>query len=484
MPRPRHPLRAALSRSLPKRSSPTSPGRHRSPGRPRATTMTSRPASTPRPPARAGAGGTALASGLAVLLVVVVVGGGVALRPVTASPTAERALADPTYAVSAPVDVLDTELARSMARSRAARSDARTTPSDTPRVTASPTTRAAAAPTPTRTATASPTTPAAVPAAPVASAVQRPAAPAASAAVAQRAPNLLAAGPLYADPQSSAAVTRATTTGTTSSSAGILAGVPQARWIAPTDGMDWIRQYLSGAAAANRTPVLAIYGMPDRDCGGYSAGGSETPAEYLAWIGRVRTALAARDTIILLEPDALPAGGCDDGSAALDARLATMGSAVDILTRDATTAVYVDAGHEQWLTPTQAASRLTAAHVSRARGFSLNVSNMYSTDAEVAYGKQIARLLPGAHFVLDTSRNGAGPAPATDVPNWCNPHGRLAGRAPGVAAGGGTLDGYLWVKKPGESDGSCRTGEPSSGQWFAAWANDFVRRSVAAGALR
>lgn len=40
----------------------------------------------------------------------------------------------------------------------------------------------------------------------------------------------------------------------------------------------------------------------------------------------------------------------------------------------------------------------------------------------------------------------------------------------------------LWVKSPGESDGPCQGG-PTSGQWFDAWAVDFVTRSQAAGRL-
>jgi endoglucanase len=76
------------------------------------------------------------------------------------------------------------------------------------------------------------------------------------------------------------------------------------------------------------------------------------------------------------------------------------------------------------------------------------------------------------HFVIDTSRNGRGPLDVTpfgaapyDQPagvlggltggNWCNPPGAGLGLRPTANTGVSLLDAYLWVKIPGESDGSC-----------------------------
>ena len=49
---------------------------------------------------------------------------------------------------------------------------------------------------------------------------------------------------------------------------------------------------------------------------------------------------------------------------------------------------------------------------------------------------------------------------------------------------GKALDGYLWIKHPGESDGTCNRNEPTSGTWFGPWALDIVTRSLALGLLR
>jgi endoglucanase len=108
-------------------------------------------------------------------------------------------------------------------------------------------------------------------------------------------------------------------------------------------------------------------------------------------------------------------------------------------------------------------------------------------------------LLDGASartkFVIDTSRNGRGPwtAPADssypDPQVWCNPPDRGLGARPTVATGNGLASAYLWIKKPGESDGSCNRGiagattdpewndavDPAAGAWFPGLALDLAR---------
>jgi endoglucanase len=108
------------------------------------------------------------------------------------------------------------------------------------------------------------------------------------------------------------------------------------------------------------------------------------------------------------------------------------------------------------------ASRLNAARIAQADGFALNAAIFRPSANELVFGRAIAEKVGRKHFVIDTSRNGLGPV---DGPNsWCNPAGQGLGHRPTVVTDDPYLDAYLWIKRPGESDGSCN-GSPAAGQW-------------------
>jgi endoglucanase len=149
---------------------------------------------------------------------------------------------------------------------------------------------------------------------------------------------------------------------------------------------------------------------------------------------------------------------------------------VDTLTINPSAAVYVDAGHSRWLSAEEMAARLNEVGVDHVRGFSLNTSNFYTTDEEIGYGEAVSALTNGSHYVIDTSRNGAGPAPDTPL-NWCNPSGRALGAPPTTATASAHADAYLWIKRAGESDGTCNRGEPRSGLFMNQYAIDLARNA-------
>jgi endoglucanase len=122
------------------------------------------------------------------------------------------------------------------------------------------------------------------------------------------------------------------------------------------------------------------------------------------------------------------------------------------------------------------AARLNQVGVDHTRGFSLNTANFFTTDEETGYGEAISALTNGSHYVIDTSRNGAGPAPDATL-NWCNPSGRTLGIPPTTATAGAHADAYLWIKRPGESDGSCGRGEPVAGRFMNQYAIDLARNA-------
>ena len=119
---------------------------------------------------------------------------------------------------------------------------------------------------------------------------------------------------------------------------------------------------------------------------------------------------------------------------------------------------------------------LRRAGVARAHGFALNVANFETTADNVRYGTALSRLLGGAHFVVDTSRNGNGPAQVgAGDRHWCNPPGRRLGAVPTTRTGHRLVDAYLWIKRPGESDGACGNGAPPAGQWWPEYALALAR---------
>lgn len=214
--------------------------------------------------------------------------------------------------------------------------------------------------------------------------------------------------------------------------------------------------------------------------------------------------------------------------------------AVAILTALPMARVYLDGTGSSWLAPGEIASRLVRADIGKAAGFFLNVSNFESDARVVPYARWVsdcialvtqtgmdARACPSQfsaepferpgnrkridaaydrlfaerglkrapatqkHALIDTSRNGRGSwkPPAgryRDAEVWCNPPGRGLGRRPTLVTREHYVDGFLWIKVPGESDGECLRGTagpndpergvkaPAAGQWFAGQARELI----------
>jgi endoglucanase len=247
-----------------------------------------------------------------------------------------------------------------------------------------------------------------------------------------------------------------------------IAAQPSAVWIG-----DWLqgdalvaelRRQSDAAAAQGRTAVFVTYAIPGRDCGNHSAGGLP-PERYRAWNRTVADTLRGTGAAVIVEPDALALQGTcpglegDRSGLLYDASRTLSGAGLT---------VYLDAGHSGWVPAETMIQRLRAAGLEFARGFSTNVSNHRSTEAEVAYAERL-RATSGKHAVIDVSRNGAG-----WTGDWCNDPGARLGEAPRVVDDRTGVDALLWIKRPGESDGWCNGG-PGAGQWWAEGAAALAR---------
>jgi len=309
---------------------------------------------------------------------------------------------------------------------------------------------------------------------------------------------------------------------------------PMAAWLTqgtPDEVRIQTQQVMQAARARGDVPVFAAYNIPFRDCAQYSAGGATSPEEYDAWIAAIAEGIDDGPAIVILEPDGLAiipfattsTGDLDwcqpsdaDPETAEAERYEMTTTAIDTLTANPGTKVYLDGGHADWHGPSEIAYRLLRANVQDAAGFFLNVSNYVETDRQIAHGERVAKCvfygLNGGdtndctnedafytetvdpmiaagdagqipHFVIDTSRNGNGTwTPETDYPDaqvWCNPPGRAIGTTATTDTASDLADAYLWIKIPGESDGQCNRGldgdgadpewgitDPAAGEWF------------------
>ncbi|MFG3284792.1 glycoside hydrolase family 6 protein [Streptomyces sp. NPDC048111] len=257
-----------------------------------------------------------------------------------------------------------------------------------------------------------------------------------------------------------------------------IAEQPVAVWPSGDDPRPGIRKAVEGAARERRTALFVAYDIPHRDCGKYSAGGANGMEGYRAWYGMFAEAVADAPAVVVLEPDAVAhmVDGCTTPDHHAE-RYQLLNEAVEHLKKLPRTKVYLDAGNPSWIPdPAGLVEPLRRAGVDKADGFALNVSNFQTNDTVRAYGAKVSQGLGGKHFVMDTSRNGEGPLLGDRDQAWCNPPGRSLGTPPSVSTGDPLVDAYLWIKRPGDSDGPCRGG-PSAGTWWPEYALGLAKRA-------
>ncbi|ORX46614.1 1,4-beta-D-glucan-cellobiohydrolase [Piromyces finnis] len=274
--------------------------------------------------------------------------------------------------------------------------------------------------------------------------------------------------------------------------------VPTAVWLAWDGAPGEVEGHL--AAAGSKTVVFILYMIPTRDCNSLaSAGGASSLEKYKGYIDDISNTIRSHPeskVVMVVEPDTL--GNLVTGSSEACKTVHTLHKnalsyAVNVFGAMSNVSVYLDAAHGKWLggvtdkVATVVKEILDGAPNGKIRGLSTNVSNYQPVSAEYGYHQKLASSLSAVgvsdmHFIVDTGRNGVDVSSTFSInETWCNFVGTGFGERPqGNPSGMPLLDAYMWLKTPGEADGSSTgsradpvcarsdslPGAPDAGQWF------------------
>jgi cellulose 1,4-beta-cellobiosidase len=265
----------------------------------------------------------------------------------------------------------------------------------------------------------------------------------------------------------------------------------------------------SRASGMSVVVPLVIYDLPNRDCYALASNGELLldndgmnlyKTQYIDPIAKIVQQYPDVRVAMIIEPDSLPNAITNEGKTqiegtegcskrVLDGYVEGTAYAVQKLALP-NTAIYLDAAHSGWLGYTRESRQamitkfkevgLKAGGLQLIRGLAINVSNYTPLDAheplprpagaaqknyfeanmirnEHDFAREMSQLMveagfPHPYIIIDTGRNGE--AKSRSVwGNWCNIALARIGERP-RANPRAQIDAYVWVKPPGESDGS------------------------------
>jgi endoglucanase len=246
-----------------------------------------------------------------------------------------------------------------------------------------------------------------------------------------------------------------------------IANQPTAIWINTPDDIKRAALDSSMAASKKEIAVFVLYAIPGRDNGNYSSGGLQGPKEYHEFVARFAEAITECDSRVILEPDAIGLAPALN-EAKRNERYAMLRDAVETLNGHVRCQVFMEIS--QWLSESAAVEAFYLAGGKDTQGFAVNTSGYEFTKNCIEFAKGISGRIGNKPCLIDTSRNGKGPYKPSD-PNekdpWCNPPDRAIGDIPTFDTKHPVVAAKLWIKVPGESDGTCRGGPPAGVFWPA-----------------
>ena len=294
-----------------------------------------------------------------------------------------------------------------------------------------------------------------------------------------------------------------------------LAQTSTALWLDSIAAVAKLQPYLDLARASAKhqdrsvSVTLVVYDLPERDCNANASNGELTLDQdglnkYRGYIDQIASITANYPDLqiaAIVEPDSLPNIVTNLGNP--KCAKAKVGYEVGIAYAIAklaasNVAIYLDSAHGGWLGWPDNRQRMAqevrsvldaAGGVDLIRGFSINVANYnplnvnlnqvgswYDRSNPAKDELTFARLMAQEYanvgishhaFVIDTGRSGV--VNSRKVWGyWCNVRGAGIGERPKAAPADG-IDAYLWIKPPGESDG---TSDPKSARYDSFCGNE------------
>jgi len=296
--------------------------------------------------------------------------------------------------------------------------------------------------------------------------------------------------------------------------------IPAAYWIDTIARITNVTGVLEGAKAkqastgTKQLTAFVIYDLPTRDCAAAASNGelncldttcaaglATYKSQYIDPIVAIFKRYTTQPIVAIVEPDSLPnlATNLDQPKCALAQNAYKQGIAYAIKQLAAvgpSVTLYLDAAHGGWLgwdNNRQKAAQIFSEVLNLAggpnliRGFATNTANyqplgslsssadpcnlksQYNQAIDEAHYIQLLSQtfnsvgLTNKYFITDTSRNGI-TNERKDCSDWCNAKGAGLGERPSTNTQqtglGSLLDAFVWIKTPGESDGTSNTTSP------------------------
>lgn len=235
-----------------------------------------------------------------------------------------------------------------------------------------------------------------------------------------------------------------------------------------TDRMNTWRQLpsklVSHCPSTSRLSIV-VYGLPNKDCDAREShgGSNHNNKDYQEFINHLQQSIGDRKVLYVLEPDAVALvadNGCGQALGYED----NLKYAIRTLSINPNADIYVDVGYWMLSNERQLHSISTIVqnlyHTAPFKGITINTSN-YRSNSELSKLCHTFRMIQGNdpfHCTIDTSRNYNGPSNQNE---WCNYKQAGIGQLPTDQTNDSSIDYYIWIKAPGESDGQCISGRTS-----------------------